>query len=400
MQPVPASIARVLDRALAADPDREALVTRTRRLTYAELDARGRTGPPTPCATWASAPGDRVAASLPERRRRGGRLPRRHAPRRGVAGRQPGAGAAGEAVPARGLRRPRCCSATTSCPTSACGSSTWPTWRAAVDAADDGAGRRRRRPVRAGRASPTRAARPATRRARCTASTTCSCRAPCSSRPAATTHDAPQGRLLPVHHPQHGGAHHAARVAGRRVLDRDGPHRRRGRGRVDPRRAGHHVERPAGAAPQPGHDGLDRGRRPGVARRGVDRRRRLPRGDPLRLRGQVRPAGARHLRAERGADGRVDRRPRRARTSPAPAAARCRTSRCASPATTARRCPPGETGEICVAPGRRPLPADARLLGAARGHRPRRWPAASCTPATSASSTTTATSTSATARAS
>ena len=46
MQPVPASIARVLDRALAADPDREALVTRTRRLTYAELDRRGRPGRP------------------------------------------------------------------------------------------------------------------------------------------------------------------------------------------------------------------------------------------------------------------------------------------------------------------------------------------------------------------
>src|SRR6187399_59799 len=35
---VPASVARVFDRALALDPDHEALVTRTRRLTYAELD--------------------------------------------------------------------------------------------------------------------------------------------------------------------------------------------------------------------------------------------------------------------------------------------------------------------------------------------------------------------------
>ena len=38
--------ARVLDRALAADPDREALVTRTRRLTYAELDAEAEPGRP------------------------------------------------------------------------------------------------------------------------------------------------------------------------------------------------------------------------------------------------------------------------------------------------------------------------------------------------------------------
>src|SRR5829696_2615403 len=35
----PRSVARVLDQALAEDPEREALVTRTRRLTYAQLDA-------------------------------------------------------------------------------------------------------------------------------------------------------------------------------------------------------------------------------------------------------------------------------------------------------------------------------------------------------------------------
>ena len=38
MRAVPRSIARVLDAALAADPDREALVTRSRRLSYGELD--------------------------------------------------------------------------------------------------------------------------------------------------------------------------------------------------------------------------------------------------------------------------------------------------------------------------------------------------------------------------
>jgi long-chain acyl-CoA synthetase len=64
MQPVPASIARVLDGALAADPGREALVTRTRRLSYAQLDAEANQ------AAWALRDlgiqaGDRIAASLP-----------------------------------------------------------------------------------------------------------------------------------------------------------------------------------------------------------------------------------------------------------------------------------------------------------------------------------------------
>jgi acyl-CoA synthetase (AMP-forming)/AMP-acid ligase II len=61
---MPSTIARVFDRALADDPSREALVTRTQRLSYAELDAA--------CAGAAAAlwdlgvrPGDRVAASLP-----------------------------------------------------------------------------------------------------------------------------------------------------------------------------------------------------------------------------------------------------------------------------------------------------------------------------------------------
>lgn len=60
----PTSIARVFDRALAADPAREALVTRSARLTYGELDALADR------AAYALAdlgvrPGDRVAASLP-----------------------------------------------------------------------------------------------------------------------------------------------------------------------------------------------------------------------------------------------------------------------------------------------------------------------------------------------
>lgn len=60
----PTSIARVFDRALADDPAREALVTRSARLTYGELDALADR------AAYALAdlgvrPGDRVAASLP-----------------------------------------------------------------------------------------------------------------------------------------------------------------------------------------------------------------------------------------------------------------------------------------------------------------------------------------------
>src|SRR5436190_22396296 len=36
--PVPLSVARVFDHVLTIDPDREALVTRSQRLSYAELD--------------------------------------------------------------------------------------------------------------------------------------------------------------------------------------------------------------------------------------------------------------------------------------------------------------------------------------------------------------------------
>ena len=48
-----------------------------------------------------------------------------------------------------------------------------------------------------------------------------------------------------------------------------------------------------------------------------------------------------------------------------------------------RPVPTGEAGEILV-PGRQVMD---RLLGRARGHRRRRWPAAGCTPATSVGST-------------
>jgi long-chain acyl-CoA synthetase len=64
MRSVPSSVARVLDDALAADPAREALVTRTRRLSYEELDREADR------AAWALrdlgvSTGDRVAATLP-----------------------------------------------------------------------------------------------------------------------------------------------------------------------------------------------------------------------------------------------------------------------------------------------------------------------------------------------
>lgn len=60
----PPTVARVFDRPLAEDPDREALVTRGGRLTYAELDRLADRA----AHAWRElgvAPGDRVAASLP-----------------------------------------------------------------------------------------------------------------------------------------------------------------------------------------------------------------------------------------------------------------------------------------------------------------------------------------------
>jgi long-chain acyl-CoA synthetase len=60
----PATVARVLDRALADDPGREALVTRTRRLTYAELDRQANRAAHA-LAHLGVGTGDRVAACLP-----------------------------------------------------------------------------------------------------------------------------------------------------------------------------------------------------------------------------------------------------------------------------------------------------------------------------------------------
>jgi long-chain acyl-CoA synthetase len=64
MDRAPSSVARVLDRALARDPEHEALVTRTRRLTYAELDAEADRAAHA-LRRLGVGPGDRVAASLP-----------------------------------------------------------------------------------------------------------------------------------------------------------------------------------------------------------------------------------------------------------------------------------------------------------------------------------------------
>ena len=62
--PVPDSIARVLDRALEDDPDREALVTLSRRLSYGELEREADRAAHA-LADLGIAAGDRVAACLP-----------------------------------------------------------------------------------------------------------------------------------------------------------------------------------------------------------------------------------------------------------------------------------------------------------------------------------------------
>jgi long-chain acyl-CoA synthetase len=61
---MPTTVARVLDRPLADDPDREALVTRSQRLTYAELDRRADRAARA-LADLGVRTGDRVAACLP-----------------------------------------------------------------------------------------------------------------------------------------------------------------------------------------------------------------------------------------------------------------------------------------------------------------------------------------------
>lgn len=61
---MPTTVARVLDRALALDPGREALVTRSRRLTYGELDRLADRAAHALRALGV-ATGDRVAATLP-----------------------------------------------------------------------------------------------------------------------------------------------------------------------------------------------------------------------------------------------------------------------------------------------------------------------------------------------
>ena len=61
---IPASVAHVLDHALADDPGREALVTRTRRLTYADLDREADRAAHA-LRDLGVGTGDRVAASLP-----------------------------------------------------------------------------------------------------------------------------------------------------------------------------------------------------------------------------------------------------------------------------------------------------------------------------------------------
>jgi acyl-CoA synthetase (AMP-forming)/AMP-acid ligase II len=61
---IPSSVAHVFDRVLADAPEREALVTRTQRLTYRELDGLADRAAQALLAMGVG-PGDRVAASLP-----------------------------------------------------------------------------------------------------------------------------------------------------------------------------------------------------------------------------------------------------------------------------------------------------------------------------------------------
>ena len=322
----------MLDAALADDPAREALVTRSRRLSYAELDREA----------------DRAAHALRDlgvAHRRPGGAPRcPTTPTWWWPSTAPcGSGRCGSASTGRWPRPEKrflledsgatlLLLPTTTGPTSASGSSTWrgggrpwrrrPTGPIGVDvdplapagiAYTSGTTGRPKGAVHSqhGLLTPGRGAGgdPRVRRRRCARAT--ASRSPILNLAVLTT-------LLVS---QAGG-----------TLDRDGPHRRRGRRRVDPGRADHHLERPARAAPQPGHDGRGGRRGPGLAHRGVDRRRRLPRGHPGGLRGQVRPARAGHLRAERGAHRRGDRPAGRTPRRRRPAAGRCRTWPCASPA--------------------------------------------------------------------
>lgn len=64
MGAMPTTVARVLDLALESDPDREALVTRTARLSYADLDRAAHRAAHA-LAGLGVGPGDRIAASLP-----------------------------------------------------------------------------------------------------------------------------------------------------------------------------------------------------------------------------------------------------------------------------------------------------------------------------------------------
>ena len=64
MGDLPTSVARVLDHALSTRPDHEALVTRSARLTYADLD-RAAHRAAFALRSLGVAPGDRVGASLP-----------------------------------------------------------------------------------------------------------------------------------------------------------------------------------------------------------------------------------------------------------------------------------------------------------------------------------------------
>ncbi len=193
----PTSIAEVFDRVLAVDPEREALVSRSRRLSYAELDREANRAAHVLRGLGVRA-GDRVAACLPNdvdvvvafhgAMRLGAvwvGVNRALAPP--------------EKAYSWPIRVPRCCCAIRRSPTRPPPSPVWRAgrmvtvepgplgrdWREALAAASDArpetSSTRLRRP-----GWPTPAVPPAVPRRRCTASTTCCCPGPCWWPPAAT----------------------------------------------------------------------------------------------------------------------------------------------------------------------------------------------------------------------
>ena len=334
--PIPRTIAEVFDHVIATDPDRELLVTRSGRCRYAELDRLANRAAHALASLGVRA-GDRVGGSLPNdsdvviafhgAMRIGAvwvGINRALAPpeKQYLLDRQRDVAAvvrrADRRATPRCRRRPGCRDRSGR-------------GRASVDGRDGGGGRRpdrrRRRPARAGghrvherhdRLPQGRGAQPVQ-----PADAGRGARAPA----AATARSLRKGDFLPltILNMQVLTTLLTAQAGGCSVIfDRIDAARRR---RVDPRRAGDHVERAACAHPLAGQRWTTIAPSDLASLTEVwSRRRRLSRADPHRVRGQVRDAGAHDVRVERGADGRHHRRSRRQAHHRAGAVGRCRTS--------------------------------------------------------------------------